>query len=109
MIASDIFQVQSDVGQDVKFGAKTKTDLDTDADIDTDSDTDADAVKNLSASEKSKQIENYINTYKATYGVGLGSYGLMHMESLRTLVAQYYLEWPFDEYRNFYVKVGVFR
>lgn len=100
-----------DVGQDVKFGAKTKTDLDTDSDIDTDSDTDSDtdAVKNLSASEKSKQIEDYINTYEATCGAGHGSCGLMHMESLRTLVAQYYLEWPFDEYRNFYVKVGVFR
>lgn len=67
-----------------------------------------DETMSESNSSASQMIETYLKHYEESYGIGLGSYGLMHMESCRTLKNSYYLEWPFDEDRTFLVKVGIF-
>lgn len=85
IIVSDIVQISPEEGLDLNAVAKQDGNI-----------------------SRSGQIESYLNQYEEKYGIGLGSYGLLHMESCRTLIHNDYLEWPFDENRTFLVRVGIF-
>lgn len=49
-------------------------------------------------------IEKYLATYESNYGLGLGSYGLLNIESYATITKTFYFPWTFDTQRVFLVK-----
>ncbi len=53
---------------------------------------------------KKEEIEEEISTYEKTYGVGLGSYGLINIEEYTKVIQDYYYQWNFDSNRSFLVK-----
>ena len=55
---------------------------------------------NLTSGEIQKKIE----TYEKTYGVGLGSFGLMNISEYGQIVSEHYMNWDFNETRKFLVK-----
>jgi len=50
------------------------------------------------------EIKDKIETYEKTYGIGLGSFGLLNCCDYMVPLEEYYLNWEFNETRRFLVK-----
>lgn len=61
-------------------------------------------INRESINETSVEIKEKIQTYEKTYGVGLGSFGLLNICDYARPLSEYYINWKFSEDRKFLVK-----
>ena len=54
-------------------------------------------------------MEGIYNNYKNTYGMGLGDYGLKHLDTLLKPIKYRWLEWPFTKDTSLFVKVVIYK
>jgi len=59
--------------------------------------------------QDNSKIESIYNQYKNTYGLGLGDYGLIHLETLLNHTQFRWFEWPFNETKSLFVKVVIYK
>jgi hypothetical protein len=53
-------------------------------------------------------MEEIYNSYKRKYGVGLGDYGLLHLDDIMRAGLSRWLLWPFNENSVFVVKLRIY-
>jgi len=61
-------------------------------------------LKDNAEIRQSLDISRKIEAYEKTYGVGLGSFGLLNIVEYITPIKEYYINWEFNEERRFLVK-----